>query len=100
MKSPYFHSIFWALLILLLSPLAVAHASPPPADSEYFCVLPFDYQQGQRDQFRPAAKRLSDCAFCDLFDALNDDEERSRSPRRKRRSTIQRSACCADQSAI
>lgn len=75
MKTSRSHFIFLALLILLLSPLTFTHASPPPADSVYFCVLPFDYQQGQRDHIRPAAKRLSDCALCDLFDVLNDDDE-------------------------
>ena len=75
MKIPHSHFIFLALLSLLLSPLAVAHASPAPADSVYFCLLPFDYEQGQRDHIRPAAKRLSDCDLCDLFDALNDDDE-------------------------
>ena len=75
MKSPSSHFIFLALLSLLLSPLAVAHASPAPADSVYFCLLPFDYEQGQRDHIRPAAKRLSDCAFCDLFDSFNDPQE-------------------------
>ena len=68
MKSPNSHSIFLALLILSLSPLAVAHASPSPTDSSvYFCLLPFDYEQGQRDHIRPAAKRLSDCALCDFL---------------------------------
>ena len=75
MKSPSSHFIFLALLSLLLSPLAVAHASPAPADSVYFCLLPFDYEQGQRDHIRPAAKRLSDCALCDLFDSFNDQQE-------------------------
>ena len=75
MKTPHSHSIFLALLILLLPPLAVAHALPPPADSAYCCVLPFDYQQGQRDHIRPAAKQLSDCALCDLFGALNEQQE-------------------------
>ena len=75
MKSPHSHFIFLALLSLLLSPLAVAHASPAPADSVYFCLLPFDYEQGQRDHIRPAAKRLSDCAFCDLFGSFNDQQE-------------------------
>jgi len=75
MKSPNSHSIFLALLSLLFSPLAVAHASPAPADSAYFCLLPFDYEQGQRDHSRPAAKRLSDCAFCGLLDAFKDQQE-------------------------
>ena len=75
MKSFNSHSIFLALLILLLSPLTGAHASPAPADSVYFCVLPFDYQQGQRDHIRPAAKRLSDCAFCDFFGGFTNSEE-------------------------
>ena len=75
MKSPHSHFILLALLSLLLSPLAVARASPAPADSVYFCLLPFDYEQGQRDHIRPAAKRLSDCAFCDLFGSFNDQQE-------------------------
>ena len=75
MKSPHSHFAFLMLLILLLSPLAVAHASPSPADSVYFCLLPFDYEQGQRDHIRPAAKRLSDCALCDMFDSFNDQQE-------------------------
>ena len=40
-----------------------------------FCLLPFDYEQGQRDHIRLAAKRLSDCAFCDLFGSFNDQQE-------------------------
>ena len=73
MKKPAF-SIFLALFILLLSPLAVAHGSPTPADSVVLCLLPFDYQQGQRDS-RRAAKRLSDCALCDFFGGLETEEE-------------------------
>ena len=64
-----------ALLSLLLAPLAVAEASSPPADSAYICLLPFDYEQGQRDPLRPAAKRLSDCALCDFFGGLETSEE-------------------------
>ena len=75
MKPSRFHSIFLALLSLLLSPLAVAHASPAPADSVYLCLLPFDYEQGQRDHSRPAAKRLSDCAFCGLLDSSKNQQE-------------------------
>ena len=75
MKFPNSHSIFLALLSLLLSPLAVAHASPAPADSVYFCLLPFDCEQRQRDHSRPATKRLSDCAFCGLLDAFKDQQE-------------------------
>ena len=75
MKFPNSNPVFLALLILLLSPLTFTHASPGPADGVYFCLLPFDYQQGQRDHIRPAAKRLSDCAFCDLFDTFNDQQE-------------------------
>ena len=48
-----------ALIGLILSPLAVVHASPSPADSRHFCV-PFDYEQWRRDHPRPAAKRLAD----------------------------------------
>ena len=55
MKTFARHSAFWALLSLLLSPLAVAHALAPPADS-----VPSITEQGQRDHIRPAAKRLSE----------------------------------------
>ena len=58
MKTLVFHSIFFALLGLILSPLAVVHASPPPADSTHFCQL-FDFEQWERDHVRPAAKRLA-----------------------------------------
>ena len=59
MKKPVFHFAFFALIGLILSPLTVAHASPPPADSVHFCA-PFDYEQWERDHPRPAAKRLAD----------------------------------------
>ena len=49
----------FALIGLILSPLAVVHAAPSPADSVHFCA-PFDYEQWRRDHPRPAAKRLSD----------------------------------------
>ena len=58
MKTPARHFAFFALLGLFLSPLAVAHASPPPADSIPFCH-PFDSKQWERDHPRPAAKRLA-----------------------------------------
>ena len=51
-------SALFALLGLILSPLAVAHALSPPADSVHFCA-PFDYEQGRRDHPRPAGKRLA-----------------------------------------
>ena len=62
MKTLIRRSAFFALVGLVLSPLAVAHASPSPADSVHFCLLPFDYQQGQRDHIHPAAKRLAETA--------------------------------------
>ena len=49
---------FFALIGLILSPLAVVHASPSPADNVHFC-LPFDYEQWQRDHPLPAGKRLA-----------------------------------------
>ena len=52
------YSLF-ALIGLILSPLAVVHASSPPADSVHFCA-PFDYEQWRRDHPRPAGKRLAD----------------------------------------
>ena len=47
-----------ALIGFILSPLAVAHASSPPADSVHFCQL-IDYEQWRRDHPRPAGKRLA-----------------------------------------
>ena len=49
----------FALIGLMLLPLAVVHASPSPADSVHFCA-PFDYEQWRRDHPRPASKRLVD----------------------------------------
>ena len=48
----------FALIGLILSPLAVAHASSPPADGVPFCA-PLDYEQWRRDHPLPAAKRLA-----------------------------------------
>ena len=48
----------FALIGLILSPLAVVHASPSTADSVHFCA-PFDYEQWRRDHPRPAGKRLA-----------------------------------------
>ena len=48
----------FALIGLILSPLAVAHASSPPADGVPLCP-PFDSEQWQRDRLRPAGKRLA-----------------------------------------
>ena len=48
-----------ALIGLILSPLAVVHASPSTADSVHFC-LPFDYERWRRDHPLPAGKRLAD----------------------------------------
>ena len=59
MKAPVLHSAFFALLGLLLSPLAVAHGLSPPADSVHF-YAPFDYELWERDHPRPAAKRLAE----------------------------------------
>ena len=49
----------FALIGLILLPLAVAHALPPPADHVQKCAL-FDYEQWRRDHPRPAGKRLAD----------------------------------------
>ena len=59
MKNLVVHSAFLALLGLIFSPLAVAHAQSPPTDSVHFCA-PFDYEQWRRDHPRPAGKRLAD----------------------------------------
>ena len=48
MRILILHSVFFALISLVLSPLAVAHASSPTDDSVHFC-LPFDYERWQRD---------------------------------------------------
>ena len=50
---------FFALIGLVLSPLSLVHASPPPTESVHFC-LPFDYEQWQRDHPLPAGKQLAD----------------------------------------
>ena len=55
MKTLVTNSILSALISLTLSPLAVAHALAPPADS-----VPSITEQEQRDHIRPAAKRLSE----------------------------------------
>ena len=59
MKPHFFRSAFLWLFSLGVFPLAVAHASSPPADSVHFCAI-FDYEQWRRDHPRPAAKRLTD----------------------------------------
>ena len=60
MKRHYFTSYpLFALIGLILSPLAVVHAVPSPADSVPKCAL-FDYEQWRRDHPRPAGKRLAD----------------------------------------
>ena len=59
MKTLIHHFALFALISLVLSPLVVAHASPPPADSVHF-YAPFDYEQWERDRPRSAAKRLLD----------------------------------------
>ena len=58
MKTLIRRSAFFALIGLVLLPLAVAHASPPPADSVHFCQL-IDFEQWERDSIRPVAKRLA-----------------------------------------
>ena len=58
MKTPIRHSALFALISLILSPLAVAHASSPPADSVHCCAFD-DYEQWRRDHPQPAAKRLA-----------------------------------------
>ena len=50
-------SALFALIGLILSPLAVAHAATSPADRVHFCA-PFDYEQWRRDHPRPAGKAL------------------------------------------
>ena len=57
LKTTILYSVFFAFG-LVLSPMAVAHASSAMADSVHFC-LPFDYEQWRRDHPRPAAKRLA-----------------------------------------
>ena len=58
MKTPVRHSTLFALIGLVFSPLALAHASSPPADGVHFCAFD-DYEQWRRDHPRPAAKRLA-----------------------------------------
>ena len=58
MKTLVRHSAVLALIGFVLSPLAVAHALPTPADSVHFCQL-IDYEQWRRDHPRPAGKRLA-----------------------------------------
>ena len=48
----------FALIGLILSPLAVVYASSLPADRVPLCP-PFDSEQWQRDRLRPAGKRLA-----------------------------------------
>ena len=60
-------SALFALIGLILSPLAVVHAATSPTDSVHFCGL-FDYEQWRRDHPRPAGKALQD---------LNRGEERT-----------------------
>ena len=58
MKTLVHHSTLFALIGLVFSPLALAHASSPPADSVHFCAFD-DYEQWRRDHPQPAAKRLA-----------------------------------------
>ena len=48
----------FALIGLILSPLAVVYASSSPAERGPLCP-PFDSEQWQRDRLRPAGKRLA-----------------------------------------
>ena len=48
----------FALIGLIFSSLAVAHASSPPVDSVQKCAR-FDYEEWRRDHPRPAGKRLA-----------------------------------------
>ena len=61
----------FALIGLILSPLAVVHASPSPADSVHFCA-PFDYEQWRSEHLRPAGKRLA--AFYAVRSAHGSDD--------------------------
>ena len=58
MKTLVFHSACFALIGLVLSPLAVAHASSSSSDRVHFCLL-IDFEQWERDRPRSAAKRLA-----------------------------------------
>ena len=58
MKTFVRRSAFLALIGLILLPLAVAHASSPPADTVHFCQL-IDFEQWRRDHPLPAGKRLA-----------------------------------------
>ena len=69
MKPPVLHSALFALLVLLLSPMAIAYlpclrqqacASPSPADSVHFSCQLVDHEQLERDRPLPAAKRLAE----------------------------------------
>ena len=60
MLPPVLHSALFALLGLLLSPMAVIYASPSPADSVHFSCQLVDHEQLERDRPLPAAKRLAD----------------------------------------
>ena len=60
MKTPVLHFVFLALLGSFLTPLAVAYASPSPADSVHFCQI-IDPEEWERERaLLPAAKRLQD----------------------------------------
>ena len=57
--ASFCHSALLGLLSVVISPLAVVHGSPPPADGVLFGA--FDHEPwGQRDHVGPAAKRLAD----------------------------------------
>ena len=53
MKAFARHSAFLVLLSLLLAPLAVGHASPPPDSVPFY--QPLDFEQREHDHLRPAA---------------------------------------------
>ena len=59
MKLSVLPSTLLALFVPILSPLAIAHASPPAADSVHFCAFD-DHERWRRDHPRPAAKPLAD----------------------------------------
>ena len=60
MKTPALPFVFLAVLSSFCSPLAVAYASPSPADSAHFSCHLVDSEEWERDQPLPAAKRLQD----------------------------------------
>ena len=59
MKTPVLHFVFLALLGSFFTPLAVAYASPSPADSVHFSCQIIDPEEWEREQPLPAAKRTA-----------------------------------------